>query len=427
MNSLSYPRLDETLYRQTLPNGLTVLVVPKPGFTGKCAYFVTDYGAVHTGFTLDGVHYDAPAGVAHFLEHKMFDLPGRDVSAEFAAMGANVNAFTSYDMTAYYFSTTENFDACLRLLLEFVSTPYFTEESVQKEYGIIDQEIGMNLDDPGTQIFESLMLGLYAHHPIRVPILGNSESLRQITPEILHLCHRAFYTPTNMVLCVMGDVDAQSVAEIAREILGDEYRSAGIKDTFAEGPGPCPAAVVRGKMDIPMQTFSLAFKCPPPEKGDAAIYREIVGDLAAEVLFGEASSLYLRLYGQGMIDSSFGGGFETIDGCAMLTCGGDSDESEAVRDAILARAAEITEQGVDEAEFRRLKRSTVGRRIRELDSFSSTSFRLCAYHCSDFDYFRFPQMYDTVTSRDVQAFFGEIVRADNCSLSIIYPSKEETL
>ena len=151
MTAFDYPRLDERLYRQKLSNGLTVMVVPRPGFTRKLAYFVTDFGSIHTDFKLEGREIHVPAGIAHFLEHKMFDLPGdRDVSAELAALGAGTNAFTSYDMTAYYITCTENFEPALRLLLEFVSTPYFTEESVQKEIGIIDQEIGMNEDAPET-------------------------------------------------------------------------------------------------------------------------------------------------------------------------------------------------------------------------------------------------------------------------------------
>ena len=223
MNPVRYPELDETVYSTRLENGLTVLVVPRKGFTKRLAYFVTNYGSIHTDFVLEGKVYHAPAGVAHYLEHKMFDLPGkRDVSAEFAAMGAMTNAFTSYDMTAYYFSTTENFDDCLRLLLEFVSTPYFTEESVEKERGIIDQEIGMNEDAPDSVIFDRLMEALYHQHPIRVPILGTSETIREITPEILHACHRAFYAPGNMLLCVVGDVDPEGVAAIAREMLGTQ-------------------------------------------------------------------------------------------------------------------------------------------------------------------------------------------------------------
>ena len=149
MNRIEFPELDEVLYCEKLENGLTVLVLPRKGFSKRLAYFMTDYGSVHTRFSLDGTEYTAPAGVAHYLEHKLFDMPGgRDVSTEFAQLGAITNAFTSYDMTAYYFSCTDNFDACLKLLLEFVSTPYFTQESVEKEQGIIDQEIGMNADAP---------------------------------------------------------------------------------------------------------------------------------------------------------------------------------------------------------------------------------------------------------------------------------------
>ena len=189
MNRAFYEGLNETLYTCRMANGLTVQVVPRPGFSRKLAYFVTDFGSIHTDFLLEGKKIEAPAGIAHFLEHKMFELPDRDVSAEFAALGANVNAFTSYDMTAYYFSCTENFLPSLRLLLEFVSTPYFTEESVSREIGIIDQEIGMNADSP-ERVFENLMQAMYRSHPIRVPILGSRESIRQITPELLNGAQR---------------------------------------------------------------------------------------------------------------------------------------------------------------------------------------------------------------------------------------------
>ena len=207
MNKQYYEGLNETLFSCKMENGLTVQIVPRPGFSRKLAYFVTDFGSIHTDFILDGETVRVPAGIAHFLEHKMFELPDRDVSAQFAAMGANVNAFTSYDMTAYYFSCTENFRENLRLLLEFVSTPYFTEESVKREIGIIDQEIGMNADSP-ERVFENLMQAMYGRHPIRVPILGSRESIREITPQLLNQCHRAFYTPANMILCVVGNVVA---------------------------------------------------------------------------------------------------------------------------------------------------------------------------------------------------------------------------
>ncbi|MBR3949870.1 MAG: insulinase family protein [Oscillospiraceae bacterium] len=417
-----YPELDETLYTRVLENGLTVCVVPRQGFSRKMAYFVTDYGSIHTDFVLEGKVCKAPAGVAHYLEHKMFDLPGgRDVSAEFAAMGAMTNAFTSYDMTAYYFSCTENFDDCLRLLLEFVSTPYFTEESVEKERGIIDQEIGMNLDSPDSMIFDDLMQALYHRHPIRVPILGTCETIRQITPEVLHACHRAFYTPGNMLLCVVGDVEPESVAAIAREMLGTENREVGVKMRPWEEPITSVCPETRRKMEVAMPMFDLAFKCEPVGTGDAAIRTEMVADLAAEALFGESSELYLKLYEEGLIDSSFGGGFETVDGCAMLMCSGDSENPEAVREAILQQAARIAAEGIPEQNFLRMKRSALGRRIRGLDSFDATCFRVCAYHFSDFDYFRFPEVYRSIEASEICGFLNRVVKRERCSLSVIEP------
>ncbi len=426
MEKTHYPMLDETVYREVLPNGLTVAVVKRPGFSKRLAYFVTDFGAIHTDFEFEGQKYTVPAGIAHYLEHKMFDMPGnRDVSAEFASMGAVTNAFTSYDITAYYFSCTENFEKCLHLLLEFVSTPYFTEESVEKERGIIDQEIGMNLDSPDSQVFENLMEAAFSAHPIRVPILGTSETIREITPENLHLCHRAFYTPGNMMLCVVGDVDPEEVSAIAEAVLGTEKRPVAKKPTDWDEPLTCETANVEEDMEVAMPMFNLCFKTRPTENGESGIRREMVADLAAEALFGESSELYLRLYEEGIIDSSFGGGFETLDGCSMLMCSGDSDYPEEVREAILSQAEKIIREGVSAEDFLRMNRSALGRRIRELDSFDSTCFRTCAYHLSEFDYFRFPGLYAQLEAAEIQEFLAEVIRQENSCLSVIYPLDKE--
>ena len=425
MTITQYPKLDEKVYSAVLENGLTVKVVSRPGFTRKMAYFVTDFGAIHTDFELEGKTYHAPAGIAHFLEHKMFELPDRDVSAEFAALGANVNAFTSYDMTAYHFTCSENFMESLRLLLEFVSTPYFPEESVQREMGIIDQEIGMNEDSPDTRVFEELMKCVYQTHPIRVPILGNRESLRDITPELLTACHRAFYTPANMLLCVVGDVDPEKVSALAEKVLGTERKPAGRKLRPWQEEMKVEKPDCKGCMEVAMPMFQMAFKAEPAPKGAASIRSEIVGDLAAEALFGESSALYLRLYEEGIIDSSFGGGFESVDDCAMLTCGGDSYDAPAIREAVLKRAVQLVQEGIDKEDFLRMKRSAMGRRIRDLDSFDSTCFRVCAYHFSGFDYFDFPAVYADVRQEEVLEFLSRVVTKERCALSVIDP-KEET-
>lgn len=422
MRKLEYPQLEELVWQEQLSNGLTVVVVPKTGFTKKLAYFVTDYGSAHMKYRMEGMELESPAGVAHYLEHKLFDMPdGRDVSAEFAALGASTNAFTSYDMTAYYFSCTDNFESCLRLLLEFVSTPYFTEESVAKEQGIIGQEIGMNEDDPNTQVFERMVEAMYGRHPIRVPILGTGETIARITAQTLYDCHRAFYAPGNMILCVVGDVEPERIREIAAEILPKEPLPAGEKIRDWEEPMWVQEPLVRKRMEVAMPAFSLGFKCEPVDKGDEAVRQEVVGDLAAEALFGESSELYLRLYEDGLIDSSFGGGFETVDGMAMLTCSGDSRDPEGVRDAILFQAQKLVESGVEEKVFLRMKRSALGRRIRDLDSFDATCFRICAYHFSGFDYFRFPAAYAAVGTGEIQEFLKTVVTRERCALSVVEP------
>ena len=425
MPMFQYPQLQEQLFQETLPNGLNVLVLPRPGFTRKIAYFVTDFGALHTDFTLNGQHLQVPAGIAHYLEHKMFDMPDYDVMAKFAALGANPNAFTSYDLTAYYFTCTENFYESLSLLLEYVSTPYFTEASVAKEQGIIGQEIGMNEDSPDSRLFENLVKALYGNHPIRVPILGSRESIAQITPQLLEACHQAFYRPGNMLLCVVGDVDPEQVCQLARQLLPaeDHNQVSRVQHWPEEMRHNTP--LVEDRMEVAMPMFYLGFKCEPLENGEVAVRGETVGDLAAEALFGESSPLYLRLYEEGLIDTSFGGGFDTLDGMAMLTASGDSEDPQAVRQAILEEAQRLLREGIPEADFLRMKRSALGRRLRDLDSFDSTCFRVCAYHFSGYDYFRFPEIYETITQADILSFIQRVITPDRCCAVIIHPKEKE--
>lgn len=425
MERRKYPRLNEEIFWDTLPNGLTVAVVPRKGFAKKMAYFVTGTGSLHREFTMDGKPFCAPMGIAHFMEHKLFDLPGRDISAEFGALGASVNAFTSYDMTAYYFSCTENFPQCLRLLMEMVTKPYFTQESVDKEQGIIGQEIDMNEDAPESRIFENLMEKMYREHPIKEPILGTRQTIAQITPQVLYDCHKAFYRPENMILCVVADCDPEEIRAMAVEMTADlSCPQVQMKGQWEE-EAFCREKEVSAPMEVARPMFQIGFKCDELGTGEAAIYREFVGDLAAEVLFGESSELYLRLYEEGLIDPSFGGGLDTVPGVAMLTATGDSDEPAAVRDAILQQARKIAREGIDEADFLRIKRSTLGGRLRGLDSFDSVCFRICAYHFSGFDYFRFPEVYESVKAEDVQKFIGQMVTMERCCLSVIVPKEEE--
>ena len=203
----NYSRIGERVFEETLPNGLRLRVIEKPHHAKSCAFFVTRYGGMDLRFQLNGQWRDTPAGIAHYLEHKMFDTEDGNALQELAQNGAEPNAFTSNDITAYYFYSTEHFYENLKILLEFVSVPYFTEESVEKEQGIIAQEIRMVEDTPDWQSYTQLMGCLYERSPARVSVAGTVESIREITAETLYDCHRAFYHPGNMVLCVVGNVD----------------------------------------------------------------------------------------------------------------------------------------------------------------------------------------------------------------------------
>ena len=285
----------------------------------------------------------------------------------------------------------------------------------------------MNEDTPDTRVFEQLMQAMYREHPVREPILGTRESIGRITRKTLETCHRAFYRPDNMLLCVVGDVDPETVRQIAMERIATPVEQKPETVRCWQEDMTCPESQVRCRMEVAMPMFQLGFKCEPLDRGEEAIRREIIGDLAAEALFGESSPLYLRLYEQGLIDSSFGGGFETIEGMAMLTASGDSDDPEAVRDAILQEARGLTQRGIGETELLRMKRSALGRRIRGLDSFDSVCFRVCAYYFSGFDYFRFPAVYRDVTEAEILEFLLHTVTPERMSLSVIEPIKEEEI
>ena len=227
-----------------------------------------------------------------------------------------------------------------------------------------------------------------------------------------------------MLLCVVGDVEPEAVAAAARKILPDSPRPDARRIChWQEAPVPV-SRLTQCAMEVAMPTFSMAFKCIPAAPGEAAIRQEMVADLAAEALFGESSALYLRLYEQGLIDSSFGGGFETLEDCAMLCASGDSDQPLAVRDAILAEAARLSRAGIPQGEFLRMKRSALGRRIRALDSMDGVAFRICAYHFAGFDYFRFPEIYRAVTAQEVCEFLTQAVRPETCAISVITPSHD---
>lgn len=278
-------------------------------------------------------------------------------------------------------------------------------------------------DSAEQRAVEDLFAALFWEHPVRTSIAGTAQSIGEITAQSLYDCFRAFYQPSNMILCVTGDVDAQEIVTIAEETMPKTSdvlpeRSYGAPETMQ----PVKARTLR-RMEISMPTFALGFKCEPAPKGAESMRRETIGDIAAEILAGESSPLYQRLYEDGLIDGDFSVGYESVKDACLISANGDSRDPEAVLDAILQEAERIGREGFETELFRRLKKSAIGRRTRDLDSFESICYRICAYQFDGVDYFTFPEAYASVTPEDVQDFLVKTVRPERAALSVVRPKK----
>ncbi|MBQ1642813.1 MAG: insulinase family protein, partial [Oscillospiraceae bacterium] len=306
MELKEYTRIGEKVFSGVLPNGLRIKVIEKPEFVTGYAVFATRYGGAWRRFRLDGELIDTPAGIAHFLEHKMFDMPdGENALEVLAANGANPNAFTASDVTCYYFESTESFEENLRMLLKFVSTPYFTAETVQKEQGIIGQEIMMGEDNPGNRIYYNFLKLLYSSHPIRDEIAGTVESIAGITAKTLYDCHRVFYNPVNMVLIVEGPVEAEKIYDIALETVTSECGTMPEAD-FGPDEGTSPHERFREEaMEVALPQFLFGSKIKP-EQGDLLLKQKLTATLSLNLLLGTSSGFYNDLYKKGLLNPGFG-------------------------------------------------------------------------------------------------------------------------
>ena len=425
MEKCSFARVGETMYHGKLENGLHVFVFPKPEFQKGYAFFATNYGGMDMRFCLDGVWHSTPAGVAHYLEHKMFDTQEGNALQDLAANGASPNAFTSNDITGYYFDSTEKFEENLRILLSFVSIPWFTQESVDKEQGIIGQEIGMIEDDPHWKGYMNLMKALFQHHPIRVSVAGSVESIAEITPETLYACHKAFYDPANMVLCVAGPVDPEHICDVAREILPKEAGPIAAKD-YGEKEQPRAAqSYIEERMEVSAPIFQLGWKGDAQINGEDRLRQELVGGLALEVLLGNSSPLYAKLYREGLINQEFGYSYESSFGCAFLAADGESKAPEAVCAAVAAEAARIGREGVDPALWERVKKGVYGNRVRGLNSFENLCVGQAQAFFTGYDFLRFADIFDAITKEEAEELIASWVTGERTALSVVR-AKEET-
>lgn len=420
----SFPRLHQDMQTITLENGLRICYFPNPAFSKTFAMLAVNFGSVDASFTLDGVRCDPPAGVAHFLEHKMFEDEDGNALQKFGATGASPNAFTSHTMTAYYFSCTTGFEQNLEILLRFVYTPYFTDKNVEKEKGIIAQEIRMREDMPDWMAYVGLFEGLYASHPVRTSIAGSVGSIARITPETLYRCHEAFYSPDNMVLTVCGSADFDKIVRMARALSpGASGRSVG-RQYGARRARAAQAEIVR-YMEVSRPTFLLGFKDAPLAAGESRLHRTLTGELAARILCGTTSPLFARLYNARLVTRRFEASYTVLPEGAAAYCGGESRDPRAVRVQMEEEVRRLAEAGIEPALFDRMKKACYGMNVRVLDQPDEICRAQTETYFGGEDFLSFPDVFDSVTAEDVQALFVRWAQPGCTTQSIILPRADQ--
>ncbi len=413
--------LQETLYKGKHKSGLSVYVLPKQGHSKSYASFAARVGSIDNAFVAAGETgvTEIPDGVAHFLEHKLFEQPdGTNAFDQYNTTGASANAFTSFNTTAYLFSSTDNFYGNLEILLDFVGKPHFTDENVAKEQGIIGQEIRMYEDDPNWRVFFNLLGALYQNHPVRNDIAGTVESISRIDRDVLYKCYHSFYNPSNMALFTCGDVDCGRVAELV-----DKYVTASpigsIGRFYPVEPPQVRQSEVIQKLSVASPIFLLGFKDNDLNvEGSLLLRKQIVTEILLEMLAGKSSATYNSLYEQGLINQTFDIDFTAEGNYAFSTLGGESCDPLAARDALLEKIGKAT---LTQEAFDQCKKVVIGRHLRLFNSVEKLSNSFVSAIFRGTDLFEYLGVCDSIALEEVQSRKDKHFTPQNSAVSIIEP------
>lgn len=420
MEQLTYHDTDETVFFEQLDNGLAVYLLQKKGYEKTYATFTTRYGSIDNRFKKDGQWVNVPDGIAHFLEHKMFESEQGDVFQEFGRLGASANAFTSFSRTAYLFSATSLIEQNLETLIDFVQDPYFTEESVEKEKGIITQEIQMYQDNPGWRLFFGLIESMYAKHPVRIDIAGTPESIDQITADDLYTCYRTFYHPSNMVLFVVGNIDpAETLALIKANQAKKDYTD---RPAIERDYGVEPDNVFRKRfeleLDVKTPKVLIGYK-DSSLGGQEQLRRELTSELLLHLLFDQTSSTYLELYEDGLIDDTFSFDYSSEEEFAFATFGMETEDP----DRFITAYEKLLAVGPDfeETEVVRKRNMMQGKFLRSLNSPEFIANQFSRHALAGTNLFTLPTLIASITKEEIEARFDELFALENRAISIVKP------
>lgn len=427
METIEFQQLDETLYYKQLNNGLDVYILPKKGFSKTFVTFTTKYGSIDRTFVPIGETepITVPDGIAHFLEHKMFEKEDGDVFQKFSEVGAQANAFTSFTRTAYLFSATDHIYKSTETLLNFVQEPYFTEETVNKEKGIIGQEITMYDDQPDWRLYFGAIENMYHNHPVKIDIAGTIDSIDGITAEHLYTCYNTFYHPSNMLLFVIGAVDPVEMMAFIEDNQNKKtfQEPTDLKRLFDEEPTNVAEKERVLHMDVQKPKVYVGLKAKQVGlSGEEMLKHELAVQIGVECLFGRASSFYTDVYENGLIDESYGYDFSLENGYGFALIGSDSEQPEQLAKLIKEKLAE-TEQGnlFTSEDVERIKRKKIGFFLRALNSIEFIANQFTRYKFNDMNLFDVVPVLETITVEDIEKAFKTIQGEEQQTVFTIMP------
>ena len=414
--------VNDKYYKIDHSSGLTIYLYPKKDYNSKYAIFGTRYGSVNNSFSMDGGEViNVPEGIAHYLEHKLFESEDGDAFLRYAKTGANANAYTSFDKTCYLFGCTDKFYESLEILLDFVQSPYFTKETVEKEQGIIGQEIRMYDDSPEWCVMFNMLKNMYHNHPVKIDIAGTVESIAEITPEYLYSCYNTFYNLNNMVLCVAGDLEVEDVIKTADKMLKKCEKHI-IDNKFEDEPYEVVSDYVEQKFEVNTTIFNLGFK----DKAHKVTQKELAEiEILMSIISSPASKLYKILDEAKLINQTFDDEYFAGPGYNGVIFNGESSDPKEVERIIKQHIDELKKNGIDEEDFEIAKREVYGDAVASLNSVDNICNTLADFHFNNIDLFGLIDDIANTTLEEVNSRLKVMLDTNNTTLSVVCPKEKE--
>ncbi|PAE26805.1 pitrilysin family protein [Bacillus sp. 7894-2] len=429
MEKITFDQLQEELYHEKLENGLDVYILPKKGFNKTYATFTTKYGSIDNHFLPPGKEefVKVPDGIAHFLEHKLFEKEDGDVFQQFSKQGASANAFTSFTRTAYLFSSTSNVEMNLETLIDFVQDPYFTEKTVEKEKGIIGQEITMYDDNPDWRLYFGLIENMFRNHPVKIDIAGTIESISHITKDMLYECYETFYHPSNMLLFIVGPVDPNQIMSQVRDNQSkkDYKEIPEIKRQFEEEPSEAAKKKKVLEMNVQTSKCLVGIKSSTAnQSGKEMLKNELSLNVLLDIFFGKSSEHYSTLYSEGLIDDTFSFDYTQEQGFGFAMVGGDTNDPDRLAETLQKMLLDAREKGaISQETLDRTKKKKIGAFLRAVNSPEYIANQFTRYAFNEMDLFDVVPTLESITLEDVENAAGNLISEERFTVCQVVPKK----